>query len=60
MKLDKALRTVTTYMEGSDEAEPVDFDNALKLLIEAGKHIKRDRELPHYPDHPLLPGETLD
>ena len=59
MKLQKAIEILTTYMKGSDEAEPVDFDDAIKLGIEALKRINSARLqwTDSSPVH-LLPGET--
>lgn len=58
MTIDKAIEILTIYMKGSDEAEPVDFDNSILLGIEALKRIKAERTgyETYAPD--LLPGET--
>jgi len=57
MKIDKAIEILTNYMKGSDEAEPVDFDDALILAIEALKREQNYR-LAHPDTAPyLLPGE---
>lgn len=58
MKLDKAIEILTTYMKGSDEAEPVDFDDAIKLGIEALKRLVARREAEQSQGVSLLPGET--
>ena len=58
MKLEKAIEITTQHLyPGTHHPDP-DLDDALKLLIEAGKQIKLDRQnrLP-YP-YALLPGET--
>ena len=58
MKLEKAIEILTTYMKGSNEAEPVDFDDALMLGVEALKRIRDGRTKSYdYFGH-LLPGET--
>ncbi len=57
MTIDEAIKILGELDEGCESKVKEDRD-ALKLGIEALKHIKRDRELPHNPDHPLLPGET--
>ena len=35
MTIDEAIRIHTLYLRGSDEVEPVDFDKAIRLGIEA-------------------------
>lgn len=58
MSVSKAIEILTTYMKGSDEAEPGDFDDAVILGIEALKAVKwsREQEGPYYIAD--LPGET--
>lgn len=58
MQLQKAIEVGETYMKGSDEADPVTFDTALLLLIEAGKRLKIRRGFGIPADLELLPGET--
>lgn len=58
MKLQRAIEILTNYMKGSDEAKPVDFDDATKLGIEALKRIHQCRFPPYGRLEDTLPGET--
>ena len=58
MKIDEAIKILSTYMKGSDEAEPVKFDDAILLGIEALKRIVEAREQHLRLGVHLLPGET--
>jgi len=58
MKVSKAIELLTLYMKPSDNIEPVDFDTAIKLGLEALKRTIHTRTL-HKPNPlDLLPGET--
>jgi len=58
MKLSKAIEILTAYMKGSDKAEPVDFDDACILSIEALEQVKESRFDPSTWEPKPLPGET--
>ncbi len=58
MTIDKAIEILTAYCKGSDEAEPVDFDDTVKLGLEALKRIQRQRSVFLPGEIELLPGET--
>ena len=60
MKIDKAIEILSTYMKGSDEAEPVEFDKAIKLGIEALKNKLEARRYRVAASSVLLPGETKE
>lgn len=53
-------RVTHNLYEGSDEAEPVDFDDAVKLGLEALKRIQRQRRLALPGEIELLSGETKE
>ena len=57
MTLSEAIRVGKTYMEGSNEADPVTFDTALLLLIKAGERCKYIDEHTERWSGVLLPGE---
>ena len=56
--IEKAIEILTQYMKGSDEAEPVDFDDAVLLGIEALKSLRYMRNAEHPVPPTSLPGET--
>ena len=57
MTLDEAIRILSEYVY-EDKPQPItQFDEATRLLIEAGKRIKLWRQDNVYPDYALLPGE---
>ena len=58
MTIDEALKLIQEDIDDKDVEWNSPLGKAYKLSFEALKHIKRDRELPHNPNHPLLPGET--
>ncbi|GAI93433.1 unnamed protein product [marine sediment metagenome] len=60
MTLQKAIEQGTLFKNGYKSRTDPDLLDAVKLLIEAGKLIKTDRELHLYPAWKLLPGETED
>lgn len=58
MNIDKAIKILSRYMQGKDDAHPLDFDDAVLLGIEALKRVKWHKE-QHQPGYyELLPGET--
>ena len=57
MKIDEAIRILVDYEKGSDEAEPVDFDSAIKLGTEALKFFKGLEDTGALPSNARLPGE---
>lgn len=60
MKLDKAIEIGELNVKEAGAKMPSDTLVALKILIEAGKCVRKIRHYP-YPDEVLqLPGETLD
>lgn len=60
MTLEKAIEILELYMKPSDDIEPVDFDDAILLLIEAGERIKHERLIGDRFALKLLPGETKE
>lgn len=58
MKLSKAIEIAKAIIQtGEYEGDPDDSD-AIIMLIEAGKEVKRLRPHIHYHVQQLLPGET--
>lgn len=60
MKLEKAIEIVTDIKDEDPELYKDDEQDALNLLIEAGKQIQQIRAYAKSLFLPLLPGETKD
>jgi len=60
MNLQKAIGIGTNYLKGSDETEPVEFDEFVRLGTEALKRLEDIRKDRYPRDLYPLPGETED
>ena len=60
MKLEKAIEIHEDHLHYWKDLEPLDYQDATKLLIGAGKQVLVERPHCWGLRHPILPGETED
>jgi len=60
MKLEKAIEIARELPSNLNDVLDHDQQDAIKLLIEAGKHHKKLRDAHPYSNYKILPGETVD